>query len=138
MKPKISLVTLGVANLPLSIEFYKALGFTLETQENTEHIAFFFVEGACARLALFPKAELAKDIGIEPIKGDFTNFTGFTLAHNVASPAAVDATLLEAQKIGARIIKPGQAVFWGGYNGYFADLDGFMWEVAYNPFTDLT
>ena len=135
MKPKVSIITLGVNDLAKAIVFYERLGFRLESEENLEKIAFFYVEGAAARLALFPREELAKDIGI-PASG--TGFAGFTLAHNVASAAEVDKVLAAAEAKGATIIKRGQEVFSGGYSGYFADPDGYYWEVAYNPFTDLT
>ncbi len=135
MKPKVSIITLGVKDLAKSIAFYQRLGFILETEDNTDKIAFFYTDGASARFALFPRKELAKDIGISE-KG--SGFHGFTLAHNESSPEDVDTTLMEAEAAGATIIKPGQKVFWGGYSGYFADLDGYYWEVAFNPFTDLT
>ena len=135
LKPKISIITLGVSDLAKSIVFYERLGFRLESEENLDKIAFFVLEGAAARLALFPRDQLAKDIGV-PAAG--SGFAGFTLAHNVASPEEVDKVLAAAEAKGATIIKPGQEVFWGGYSGYFADPDGHYWEVAYNPFEDLT
>ncbi len=135
MKSKISIVTLGVQDLAKSIAFYKKLGFKLETEQDTDKVAFFLLEGSAARLGLFPRVELAKDIGID---AEGSGFSAFTLAHNVASPEAVDSVLHEAEVAGATIIKPGQKVFWGGYSGYFADPDGFHWEVAHNPFMDLT
>lgn len=135
MKPKISIITLGVSDLPASIAFYKRLGFTLQTEDQTDSIAFFIVEGSAARLALYPKDKLAEDA---MVANDGRGFPGFSLAHNVESPEKVDAVLAEAQQCGARIVKPGQKVFWGGYSGYFADPDGFLWEVAHNPFMDLT
>lgn len=134
MKPRISIITLGVSHLARSIEFYKKLGFQLETEKDTDTIAFFFVEGVSARLVLFPKTELAKDAGVDSTG---SGFSGFALAHNVASENEVDTILTEAESIGAKIVKKGQKVFWGGYSGYFADPDGFLWEVAYNPFMDL-
>jgi uncharacterized glyoxalase superfamily protein PhnB len=82
-------------------------------------------------LSLYPKDKLAKDV---TVLNDGSGFPRFTLAHNVESPGAVDATLEEAVAAGAALIKPGQKVFWGGYSGYFAEPDGFYWEVAYNPF----
>lgn len=132
MKPKISLITLGVSNLEQSIRFYKdGLGFPMEG--NGKNVVFFKLEGTW--LSLFPRKNLAEDIGVS-FEG--TGFNGFTLAHNVASEAEVDTTLEFAKKAGAIIVKPGQKVFWGGYSGYFSDPDGFFWEVAYNPFMDLT
>ncbi len=134
MKSKISIVTLGVRDLPRSIAFYKRMGFQLETEENSEHIAFFLANNASLRLALFPRKELAKDIGISD---EGNGFSGFTIAHNVKSEAEVDRILQEAENGGAKIVKQGQKVFWGGYSGYFSDDDGFLWEIAHNPFMDL-
>jgi uncharacterized protein len=122
MKSKISIITLGVDNLKNSLEFYKRLGFKLVTADNTENIAFFCVEGSTSRLALFPKEKLAEDATISSTR---SGFAGFTLAHCVTSPAEVEKTLQEAEKAGAKIVKPGQKVFWGGYSGYFSDPDGF-------------
>ena len=131
MKPKISLITLGVKDLETSTRFYRdGLGFPLEG--DNEGVSFFKLEGTW--LSLFPRAELAKD-SLSDEAG--SGFRGFTLAHNVNSEQEVDETLALAEKAGAKIIKPGQKVFWGGYSGYFADLDGFLWEVAFNPFMDL-
>lgn len=132
MKAKIGLITLGVADLPASIRFYRdGLGWPLEG--DGKDVAFFKLEGTW--LSLFPREKLAEDIGVESAG---SGFGGFTLAHNVASEAAVDEVLAFAEKAGAKIVKPGQKVFWGGYSGYFSDPDGFYWEVAYNPFMDLT
>lgn len=132
MKPKISLVTLGVADLERAIKFYQyGLGFPREGKE--KEVAFFKLQGTW--LSLFPRAELAKDVGVNP---EGSGFSGITLAHNVSTEAEVDAVLVLAEKAGGKVIKPGQKVFWGGYSGYFTDLDGFLWEVAYNPFIDLT
>lgn len=132
MKPKISLITLGVTDLQKSVEFYRALGF-FPTSEDTENVAFFDLEGTW--LSLFPREKLADDAGVVS-QGD--GFQGFTLAHNVSSEKMVDETLAHAKSIGAFILKEGQKTFWGGYAGYFKDPDGFLWEVAYNPFMDLT
>lgn len=131
MKPKISLITLGVSDLAASTRFYRdGLGFPVEG--DNEGVTFFKLEGTW--LSLFPREELAKD-ALTDAAGN--GFHGFSLAHNVGSEQAVDETLALAEKAGARIIKPGQKVFWGGYSGYFADPDGFLWEVAYNPYMDL-
>lgn len=131
MKPKISIITLGVTNLEESKVFYEKLGFAREGNE--AGIVFFKNEGTW--LALFPKEELKKDIGIDSIgEGN----PGFTLAHNVASEELVREVIEEARSIGAEIVKEPQKVFWGGYSGYFKDPDGYFWEVAHNPFTDLT
>jgi len=132
MKPKISLITLGVTNLTRSTKFYADLGFPLDNNSN-EHVSFFSLEGTW--LGLFPKEELAKDAAVS---ADRSGFQSFTLAHNVGSSTEVDATLLHAVQCGAELVKEGQKVFWGGYSGYFKDPDGFLWEVAHNPFMDLT
>ncbi len=132
MKPKISLITLGVEHLARAKEFYVKLGFPLEEHSN-DSVAFFNLEGTW--LGLFPKDELAKDAGIAA-EGD--GFRRISLAHNVGSPEEVDALLAHAVSCGATLVKKGQKVFWGGYSGYFADPDGFLWEVAHNPFMDLT
>lgn len=128
MKPHITIITLGVEDLQRAIHFYQK-GLGLPRTDDSESIAFFEMGGTM--LALYPRDELAKDITISP---EGTGFQGFTLAHNVASPEAVDLTLAEAVAAGAELVKPGQKVFWGGYSGYFRDPDGFYWEVAYNPF----
>jgi uncharacterized protein len=132
MKPKISLITLGVKDLRASLKFYRdGLGFTPEG--NTKDIAILKMEGAW--LSLYPGEALARDASVPPAG---SGFHGFTLAHNVKSKNEVDEVLAFAVKAGAKLIKPGQDVFWGGYSGYFADPDGFLWEVAWNPFFDLT
>ena len=128
MKPHITIITLGVADLQRSIDFYQK-GLGLPRKDEAESIAFFEMSGTM--LALYPRDELAEDITISP---EGTGFQGFTLAHNVASPEAVDTTLAEAVAAGAELVKPGQEAFWGGYSGYFKDPDGFYWEVAHNPF----
>jgi len=132
MKPKISLITLGVSDLKRSTKFYQDLGFPLGKNSN-EHVSFFSLEGTW--LGLFPREELAKDATVDS-KG--SGFRGVTLAHNVGSSEEVDKTLAHAVSCGAGLIKPGQKVFWGGYSGYFQDPDGHLWEVAHNPFMDLT
>ena len=133
MKPRISLITLGVADLPTSRAFYERLGFAARP-ESTEDIAFMNMANGLV-LALFPREKLAEDAHVDSTG---SGFRGFTLAHNVTSPEAVDAVLAEAVAAGTTLQKPGQQVFWGGYSGYFADPDGFLWEVAYNPLMDLT
>lgn len=130
MKPKISLITLGVTDLKRSIEFYKSLGFPIEG--DSEGVAFFKLEGTW--LSLFPKEELAKDAQME--MGNIA--PTFSLAHNVPSKEKVQEVMEIARKAGAVTQKEPQDVFWGGYCGYFTDPDGYVWEVAWNPFTDLT
>ena len=131
MKAKLSIVTLGVRDLARSRAFYAALGWTPIGEE--EDISFFDLGGV--RLALYTRAALAADATVEP-HGD--GFPGFTLAHNEPSPAVVDSAFDEAVAAGGHPVKAPQAVFWGGYSGYVADPDGFLWEIAHNPFSDLT
>ena len=128
MEPRISIITLGVNDLPRSVEFYRdGLGLPL-FDENTESIAFFQNRGAW--LALYPRESLAADAGV-PTEG--SGFSGVTLAHNVRTREEVDALLDVAVSAGATLVKPAQDTFWGGYSGYFADPEGYLWEIAWNP-----
>ena len=92
-------------------------------------MAFFSLNGSW--LGLYGRDALAEDAGVSPEGG---GFAGFALAHNLSSEAAVDALMAEVQAAGATVVKPPQKVFWGGYSGYFKDLDGHLWELAHNPF----
>ena len=126
MEPRISVITLGVRDFARSLAFYRdGLGWEAQVDDD---IAFFPLNGIV--LALYPRGSLAGDAGV-PAKP--AGFPGFTLAYSTRQAAEVDAVLGKAQEIGARIVKPAQKTFWGGYGGYFADPDGFLWEVAYNP-----
>lgn len=127
MKPRISMVTLGVADLARSVGFYEK-GLGLPRMEFEGDVAFFPLNGTW--LALYGREALADDAQV-PAEG--SGFSGVTLAHNVASREEVDQVLQQAVAAGARLLKPGQDVFWGGYSGYFADPDGHLWEVAWNP-----
>jgi catechol 2,3-dioxygenase-like lactoylglutathione lyase family enzyme len=128
MEPRISIITLGVSDLPRSIAFYRdGLGLPTTYKEG-EGIAFFQTAGAW--LALFPYDALAQDAGLPP---DRARFGGITLAHNVGSKAEVDRILSQALAAGASQLRPAGEMFWGGYSGYFADPDGHPWEVAWNP-----
>ena len=134
MKPRITLVTLGVDDLERSLRFYRD-GLGLETEGivgmQFEHgaVAFFELRGGL-KLAIWPRASIAHDSGV-PL-GNPTP-TEFTLGHNVASKSEVDAVMEQARKAGAAIVKPAHDTFWGGYAGYFADPDRHLWEVAWNP-----
>jgi hypothetical protein len=128
MEPRLSIVTLGVADLPRAIAFYRD-GLGLAMTGDGEGIAFFELDGV--RLALYPRAALAEDAAL--IDPGPAPFSGITLAHNLRSKAEVDAFFADLAEIGARIVKPPRDVFWGGYSGYFADPDGYLWEVAWNP-----
>ena len=134
MKPRVTLITLGVDDLSKSVAFYRD-GLQLATEgivgEEFEHgsVAFFDLQPGL-RLALWPRTSIAHDAGLPP--GE-QSATGFILAHNVSSRNEVDAVLGEAERAGARIVKPAAETFWGGYAGYFQDPDGHLWEVAWNP-----
>ena len=125
---RLSLVTLGVADLPRAIAFYEALGLERRVRQ-AEGVAFFDAGGAV--LSLYPRHELAADAGVLP--GRPGQFGGLALACNRASRAEVDATLIRAVAAGGRALRPAQATFWGGYSGYVADPDGHAWEIAHNP-----
>jgi uncharacterized protein len=133
VKPKIGLVTLGVADLARSLAFYRdGLGWPTQDYKPDAGVVFFALNGTW--LALYPRDKLAEDAGV----ADGQGFGGITLAHNEPSPEEVDAAFAQAIAAGARAVKVPQKAFWGGYSGYFADPDGYLWEVAFNPFMDLT
>src|SRR3990172_10702466 len=127
MEPRISLITLGVSDLGRATRFYEEV-LQLPRMPSPPTITVF--ELGKTWLSLFPRDELAADAGV-PAVG--SGFPGFTFAHNVRSEAEVDQLLNKLADAGARIVKPGSRADWGGYSGYFADLDGFLWEVAWNP-----
>ncbi|UCC73982.1 MAG: VOC family protein [Gemmatimonadota bacterium] len=127
MEPRISIVTLGVTDLKRSIVFYRdGLGLPMHGWPS-EQIAFF--KTSATWLALFPCDALAADATV-PATG--SGFQRFTLAHNLRSREEVNRTLEEAQAAGASIVRPAGGTDWGGYSGYFADPDGFLWEIAWN------
>ncbi len=132
MDQRLSVVTLGVADLDRSRRFYEE-GLGWKRGNRHESVVFFQLRGAV--LALFARHSLAEDAGL-PAEG--SGFSGITLAYNARSKTDVDAVLEEAARAGARIVKRAQDVFWGGYSGYFADPDGHLWEVAWNPEWTLT
>ena len=134
MNPRISVLTLAVSDFDRSVAFYRdGLGFKTEGIIGTEFengaVAFFELEHGL-RLALWPRKSLAADTGLEQ---DKPSQTEVTLGHNVSSVAEVDEVMSVAQKAGAKILKPAQATFWGGYAGYFQDPDGHVWEAVFNP-----
>jgi predicted lactoylglutathione lyase len=127
MQPRLTLVTLGVADIAKSRAFYEAWGWTASSASQPG-VAFFQANGLA--LALFGRADLAKDAHVEDRP---TGFAGISLAYNARSKAEADEVYARALEAGARAVKPLQDVFWGGYSGYFADPDGHLWEVAWNP-----
>jgi catechol 2,3-dioxygenase-like lactoylglutathione lyase family enzyme len=127
MEPRLSFVTLGVKDLERATRFYEEV-LRLPRRPAPPTVSFF--ELGRTWLALYPRDLLAADAGV-PAEG--SGFAGFALAHNVRSPEEVDRLLAEAAAGGGRVVKPGQRSDWGGYTGYFADPEGFLWEVAWNP-----
>jgi uncharacterized protein len=127
MEQRVSLITLGVADLERSRKFYERLGWR-RSMASAEGVVFFQTGGMA--LALFPRDELAKDANVAP---DGHGFSGMSLAYNAHDRGEVDSVLAEAEAAGAKVLKRAQNAFWGGYSGYFSDLDGFLWEVAWNP-----
>jgi len=132
--PRISLVTLGVANLDKATRFYAAV---MGTPPNTSNDGVTFVELPGTWLSLYPLVELAKDISPQ-VPATRAGFGGFTLAYNARSQEQVTEILERARSAGARIVKEAQDTFWGGVSGYFADLDGYYWEVAWGPMFEFT
>ena len=134
MKPRITVITIGVDDLEGAVRFYRD-GLGLQTEgiigRQFEHgaVAFFDLQ-AGLKLALWPRRSLAHDSGIALTD---VSATEFTLGHNVASRAEVDAVMKQAQDAGATLVKPAQDTFWGGYAGYFQDPDRHLWEIAWNP-----
>ena len=132
MRQKLNLITLGVKDFKKAVDFYeKGLGWE-KSSASMEHLALFPLGGIV--LALYPRELLAQDATVQETK---TGFSGITLSYNAKDESEVDAVLKEVENLGATIIKPAQKVFWGGYSGYFKDLDGHLIEVAYNPFWQL-
>jgi catechol 2,3-dioxygenase-like lactoylglutathione lyase family enzyme len=134
MRPRITLITLGVDDLQRALRFYRdGLGLATEgiVGQQFEHGAVVFIDlQPGMRLALWPRRSIAHDTGLEVGPASPTDFT---LAHNVSSSAEVDAVMAQARSAGALIVKPAAKTFWGGYAGYFQDPDGHVWEVAWNP-----
>lgn len=134
MKPRITVVTIGVDDLERSLRFYRD-GLGLKTEgifgKEFEHgaVVFFDLENG-ARLALWPRASIAHDTGIATTPRSATELT---LGHNLRSVEEVDEVMAQAKKAGAVIVKPAQKTFWGGYAGYFQDPDGHLWEILWNP-----
>lgn len=129
MRQKLNLITLGVEDLKRSLNFYeKGLGWN-KSDKSVDDLALFPLGGIT--LALYPREELAADVTV-PYQPSL--FYGLTFSYNAKSENEVDEVLKKVAALGAEIIKPAQKVFWGGYSGYFKDLDGYVFEVAFNPF----
>jgi catechol 2,3-dioxygenase-like lactoylglutathione lyase family enzyme len=127
MEQRLSLVTLGVRDLARSRKFYEAMGWRAAKMK-AEDVVFFQVGGIV--IALWGREDLASDAGVADAP---TGFAAVALAYNTRDKAEVDAVLARAADSGGRVVKPAQQAFWGGYQGYFADPDGHLWEVAWNP-----
>ncbi|MEQ9545563.1 MAG: VOC family protein [Marinobacter sp.] len=127
MKPRISMITLGVSHLQRSIRFYER-GLGLPRMDSPPEVAFFTLNGTW--LGLYGRDALAKDA---LVTGRSEGFAGFSLAHNVSSEQEVDQVMAEAAAAGAIVTKTAQKTDWGGYAGYFSDPDGYLWEIAHNP-----
>lgn len=131
MEQRVSLITLGVRDAARMAQFYEDMGWS--RVDSPDGVIAFDLIGQT--LGLYPLQALAEDIGVDA--GDLGR-GAITLGHNVASPEAVDSVMQAAAAAGAKVLKSPQAVFWGGYHGYFADPEGNIWEVAHNPFSPLS
>jgi catechol 2,3-dioxygenase-like lactoylglutathione lyase family enzyme len=128
MKPRITVITIGVDDLERSLHFYRD-GLGLFTEFEYGAVVFIELQSGL-RLALWPRKSIAHDTGLPQ---DTKSATEFTLGHNVSSKEEVDTVMNQARQAGAVIVKPAHNTFWGGYSGYFQDPDGHMWEVVWNP-----
>jgi uncharacterized protein len=129
---RLSIVTLGVADLERSARFYRDLGWE-QRGDLAEGITWFRTSGTW--VGLFDHEALAEDVGLEATpQHDLPAYRGITLAINLGSPNAVDLAFARVHEVGGRIVKPAEPTPWGGYSGYFADPDGHLWEIAHNPF----
>jgi len=131
MRQKLNLITLGADDFKKSVAFYEGLGWK-KSDRSMEDLALFPLGGIT--LSLYPRHALADDT---TLKYEPSGFSGITLSFNTKSEKEVNDVLKEVKKLGGTIVKPAQKVFWGGYSGYFKDLDGHLIEVAYNPFWEL-
>lgn len=127
MKPRISMITLGVNDLQRSVQFYE-LGLGFPRMDSPPEVAFFTLNGTW--LGLYGRDALAEDALVDPAS---VGFAGFTLSHNVGTQQEVDQIMDQAVSLGAVVTKPAKETDWGGYAGYFSDPDGFLWEIAHNP-----
>ena len=129
MEQRLTIITLGVSDLEKSTRFYETLFGWTKLNSSNEHISFFTLNGIL--LSLYEKDKLAEDAKVNP-KG--SGFKGFTLAYNTRSEKEVDTIIENLRTKGVQIVKEPQKVHWGGYSSYISDLDGNLWEIAYNPF----
>jgi len=134
MRPRITVITIGIDDLERSLVFYRD-GLGLKTDgivgEEFEYGAVVFIDlENGAKLALWPRKSIARDTGLTL---QSPSATEFTLGHNLNSKTEVDEVMAQAKKAGAKIVKPAQETFWGGYSGCFQDPDGHVWEVTWNP-----
>eukprot|EP00928_Gymnodinium_smaydae_P046971 TRINITY_DN31317_c0_g1_i1.p1 TRINITY_DN31317_c0_g1~~TRINITY_DN31317_c0_g1_i1.p1 ORF type:complete len:175 (-),score=31.94 TRINITY_DN31317_c0_g1_i1:184-636(-) len=132
MEQRVSLISLGVADMERSAAFYGALGW--QRVETTDGLVVFDLIGQT--LGLYPKDKMFADIGIPPPSSD-SGFSGITLGYNVREKKEVAEVLDKAKAAGGKVLKEAADVFWGGHHGFFADLDGHLWEVAHNPYSAL-
>jgi len=126
--PNISLITLAVGDVAKATRFYEALGYVKSKTASQDDVSFFHADGVV--LALWGREAQLEDANA---RGLWTGNGGIVVAQNVASESEVDAVMARAEAAGARMLKPAAKAFWGGYNGYFADPDGHLWEIAFNP-----
>ena len=132
MQQRLSIITLGVKDVKSATDFYENKFGWSKLPSSNEHITFMQLNGIL--FALFETAELAKDATIE---SNGSGFKGFTLAYNTRNEQEVDDIIAELAKKGVQIVKQPSKVFWGGYSSYVADLDGHLWEIAYNPYLEI-
>lgn len=132
MEQRLTIITLGVADLQVATEFYEKKFGWEKLPSSTDDITFFQLNGLL--LSLYPWERLAEDATVDPAG---QGFRGFTLAYNARSREEVDEIVADLEKQGVRIVKEPQEEFWGGYSSYVADPDGHLWEIAFNPFLSL-
>lgn len=132
MEQRITLITLGVSDLEESTKFYEENFGWEKAAASNEDITFFQLNGMM--LSLYQREKLAEDAGIESNGG---GFNGFSLSYNTRSEKEVDEIIERLQNTGVKVVKEPQKVFWGGYSGYIADPDGYLWEIAFNPYMEL-
>ena len=132
MEQRLSIITLGVSDLKKATEFYESKFGWKKSQASNSNISFFMLNGIY--LSLFPKDELADDATVSP---EGNGFKGFTLAFNTRSKEEVDELMASLKSQGVTIVKMPEATNWGGYSSYISDLDGHLWEIAYNPYIEI-